>query len=86
MSIVPTSAFSGEGIPDLLYLLVLLTQQRMSDKLLYLDRLQCTVLEVKVTEGFGVTIDVILVNGVLREGDTIVVCGLNGKEEEIDIT
>ncbi len=29
-------------------------------------------------EGLGTTIDVILVNGVLRKGDTIVVCGLNG--------
>lgn len=38
--------------------------------------LQCTVLEVKVVEGHGTTIDVVLVNGVLHEGDQIVVCGL----------
>ena len=29
-------------------------------------------------EGLGTTIDVILVNGVLYDSDTIVVCGLNG--------
>ena len=29
-------------------------------------------------EGLGTTLDVILVHGQLREGDTIVVCGLNG--------
>lgn len=29
-------------------------------------------------EGLGTTIDVVLVNGVLHEGDTIVVCGLQG--------
>lgn len=38
--------------------------------------LQCTVLEVKVIEGHGTTIDVVLVNGVLHEGDQIVVCGM----------
>jgi translation initiation factor 5B len=32
----------------------------------------------QVVEGLGTTIDVILVNGVLNEGDTIVVCGLTG--------
>ena len=78
VSIVPTSAFSGEGIPDLLMLIVNLTQQRLSDKLMYLSELECTVLEVKVIEGFGTTIDVILSNGILREGDRIVLSGLNG--------
>lgn len=37
---------------------------------------QCTVLEVKVIEGHGTTIDVVLVNGVLHEGDQIVVSGM----------
>jgi len=35
-------------------------------------------LEVKVIEGLGTTIDVVLVNGVLHEGDQIVVCGMQG--------
>jgi translation initiation factor 5B len=33
-------------------------------------------LEVKVIEGHGTTIDVVLVNGVLHEGDQIVVSGM----------
>ncbi|KAI8074061.1 hypothetical protein BC940DRAFT_231683 [Gongronella butleri] len=78
VSLVPTSAHTGEGIPDMLNLLVNLTQSRMSDKLMYITELECTVLEVKVIEGLGTTIDVVLVNGWLREGDKIVVCGLNG--------
>ncbi|RPD52854.1 hypothetical protein L226DRAFT_617631 [Lentinus tigrinus ALCF2SS1-7] len=78
VSIVPTSAVTGEGVPDMIMLLVNLTQQRMSDRLMYLSELECTVLEVKVIEGLGTTIDVVLSNGILHEGDKIVVCGLNG--------
>ncbi len=32
--------------------------------------------QVKVIEGLGTTMDVVLVNGCLREGQQIVVCGL----------
>ncbi|KAI9789195.1 MAG: hypothetical protein M1816_006329 [Peltula sp. TS41687] len=78
VSLVPTSAHTGEGIPDMLKLLVQLTQERMTNKLMYLSEVECTVLEVKVIEGLGTTIDVILSNGVLREGDRVVLCGLNG--------
>ncbi|KAH7651943.1 Protein-synthesizing GTPase protein [Dioscorea alata] len=77
-NIVPTSAISGEGIPDLLLLLVQWSQKTMAERLTYVDEVQCTVLEVKVIEGLGTTIDVVLVNGVLHEGDQIVVCGMQG--------
>jgi translation initiation factor 5B len=66
------------GIPDLLMLLIQLTQSMMNDRLTLQAELQCTVLEVKVVEGLGTTIDVVLVNGILHEGDTIVVCGMQG--------
>lgn len=78
VSIVPTSATTGEGVPDLLWLLLELTQKRMNKQLRYLSGVQATILEVKVVEGLGTTIDVILSNGVLHEGDRIVLCGLNG--------
>ncbi|KAI9890424.1 MAG: hypothetical protein M1814_004210 [Vezdaea aestivalis] len=78
VSLVPTSAHTGEGIPDMLKLLVKLSQERMTNKLMYLSEIECTVLEVKVVEGLGTTIDVVLSNGILREGDRIVLCGLNG--------
>lgn len=77
-SIVPTSAITGEGIPDLLLLLVQWTQKTMIEKLTFSNEVQCTVLEVKVVEGHGTTIDVVLVNGILHEGDQIVVCGMQG--------
>ncbi|KAI0165681.1 hypothetical protein GGR57DRAFT_131769 [Xylariaceae sp. FL1272] len=78
VSLVPTSAHTGEGIPDMLKLILQLTQERMTESLMYLSETQATVLEVKAIEGFGMTIDVILSNGILREGDRIVVCGVEG--------
>ncbi|KAF7192954.1 Eukaryotic translation initiation factor 5B [Pseudocercospora fuligena] len=78
VSLVPTSAHTGEGIPDLLKLLVTLTQERMTKQLMYLSEVECTILEVKVIEGLGTTIDVVLSNGVLHEGDRIVLCGTDG--------
>ncbi|GJD08900.1 Eukaryotic translation initiation factor 5B [Galdieria sulphuraria] len=78
VSLVPTSAVTGEGIPDLLLLLVQFSQRMLVDRIMFMPFLTCTVLEVKVIEGLGTTIDVILTNGELHEGDTIVVCGLEG--------
>lgn len=69
VNMVPTSAITGEGIPDMLQLLVKLTTSWMVDKLTYLSELQCTVLEVKAIEGLGTTIDVVLVNGEISEGN-----------------
>ncbi|KAF1850433.1 uncharacterized protein K460DRAFT_301480 [Cucurbitaria berberidis CBS 394.84] len=75
VSVCPTSAHTGEGIPDMIKLIVKLTQERLTNNLMYLTEVECTVLEVKVIEGLGTTIDVVLSNGVLHEGDRIVLCG-----------
>ncbi|KAJ4289157.1 eukaryotic translation initiation factor 5B [Kalmusia sp. IMI 367209] len=75
VSVCPTSAHTGEGIPDMIKLIIKLTQERMTSNLMYLSEVECTVLEVKVIEGLGTTIDVVLSNGVLHEGDRIVLCG-----------
>lgn len=78
VSLVPTSAVSGKGVPDLLKMVITLTQTRLTEQLMYMEVLQCTVLEVKVIEGLGHTVDVVLVNGTLKEGDTIVVSTMDG--------
>ncbi|KAL6187352.1 hypothetical protein ACLB2K_038751 [Fragaria x ananassa] len=77
-SIVPISAKSDEGIPDLLSLMVYWSQKSMAEKVTYINEVRYTLLEVNYVEGLGTTIDVILVNGVLHRGDQIVVCTDHG--------
>merc|ERR1719409_1003890 len=55
-----------------------ITQTRMASALEVKEELECTVIEVKNIEGLGTTIDVVLVNGELKEGDQIVLAGLDG--------
>lgn len=78
ISLVPTSAISGEGIPDLLMLLLAMPQKLLTERLMFNPILEATVLEVKVIEGLGTTIDIILTGGTIREGNTIMVVGLDG--------
>ena len=49
ISMVPTSAHSGEGMGNLMGLLVTLSQTRLAQRLAYSEELQATVLEVKVS-------------------------------------
>lgn len=78
VSLVPTSAITGEGIPDLLMLLLALPQRLLTERLMFNPILEATVLEVKVIEGLGMTIDIILTGGTIKEGDTLMVVGLDG--------
>jgi translation initiation factor 5B len=74
VSIVPVSARSGEGIPELLAVLVGLTQQYMQKKLEQKEKsTRGIVLEVKDEVGLGVTANIILIDGTLKKGDVIVV-------------
>lgn len=78
VSLVPTSAITGEGMGNILALIVDSCQNLLTKRLMYSDDLQATVLEVKAISGLGTTIDCILVNGKLREGDTMIVAGTDG--------
>ncbi|KAA0721920.1 Eukaryotic translation initiation factor 5B [Triplophysa tibetana] len=78
VSLVPTSAHSGDGMGNLIGLLVELTQTMLVRRLAHCDELRAQVMEVKALPGMGTTIDVILINGCLREGDTIIVPGVDG--------
>lgn len=78
VSMVPTSALTGEGMGNLMALVVELVQSMMAKRLMFSEELQATILEVKAISGLGHTMDVILVNGRLHEGDTIVFAGFDG--------
>lgn len=75
IGIVPISAITGEGVPDLLLMLVGLAQRFLKDnlKLTATGSGVGTILEVKEEKGLGTTLDVILYNGEFNSGDTIIV-------------
>jgi len=78
VAIVPVSAKTGEGLPELLMIITGLTQRFMEDNL-RTKVSSCgkgTVLEVKEEPGLGKTIDLILYDGSLRKNQTIVIGGL----------
>ncbi len=80
IAIVPISALTQEGLPEVLMVLIGLVQK-------YLEKcLECnlqgnakgTVLEVKEQKGVGKVLDVIIYDGSLKPGDPIIIAGLNG--------
>lgn len=79
IAIIPTSATSGEGVPDLFMVIAGLTQAYMMKKLTYADGPgEGVVIEVKEETGQGTTINVILFNGSIRQNDTVVLSGKDG--------
>ena len=78
IGVVPVSALTGEGVPDLLTVLMGLSQRYMKDQMaIDVDGPGAgTVLEVKEEKGFGTTLDVVMYDGTVREGDEIVVGGM----------
>ena len=80
LAIVPVSAHTGEGISDLLMVLIGLAQRYMEEALaLTVDGPGSgTILEVKEEKGLGATIDVILFDGTIRVGDEIAVATTDG--------
>ena len=76
IAIVPTSAKTGEGITELLAVLVGLAQQYLKERLQTTEgAAKGTVLEVKEEPGLGLTINTIIYDGILRKDDSIVVGG-----------
>jgi translation initiation factor 5B len=82
VAVVPVSNISGEGIPDLLVMLGGIAHRYLRGRLEVTSGWgKGTVLEVKEYRGMGKTVDVILYDGEIRVGDTLVIGG-----EEIAVT
>lgn len=77
VAIIPVSGLTGEGIPELLMVLLGLAQRYLVNSL----RLQAegkakgTILEIKEERGIGIACDAIIYDGSLRVGDRIAISG-----------
>ena len=81
VAVVPMSAKTGEGIHELLMVLIGLTQQHLKKRLQTTEGpAKGTVLEVKEDPGLGLTLNVIIYDGTLQKNELIVV---GGKEKPI---
>ncbi|MEK6894324.1 MAG: translation initiation factor IF-2 [Nanoarchaeota archaeon] len=78
IAIVPCSARSGEGIPEILLVLCGLSQRFLTEKLKLSDEAKGILLEVKKERSME-TAEAILYDGVLKEGDQIGIATLDGK-------
>ncbi|WP_268543737.1 translation initiation factor IF-2 [Candidatus Nitrosotenuis cloacae] len=83
ISIVPVSARVGVGIPELLTVLVGLTQQYMQKRLEQEEKTsRGIILEVNDEVGLGTTANMILIDGYMKKGDNIIVA----KRDSVIIT
>lgn len=80
VAIVPVSGKTGEGLADLLLILIGLAQKFLESNL----RTESgpgegTVLEVKEDKGIGTVMDTIIYSGTIAVGDTIVISSVKGE-------
>jgi translation initiation factor 5B len=79
VALVPISAKEGEGVPDLLLVLIGLAQRFLESQLEKGEGPgRGTILEIKEERGLGKTLDLILYSGTLKKGDTVAI-GTHGE-------
>jgi translation initiation factor 5B len=80
VSIIPISAITGEGVPELLVTIAGVAQRYLEEslKIEVKGPGRATVLEVKETKGAGTTIDAIVYDGIIRKNDYIALSGRRG--------
>ena len=80
IAIIPISARSSEGIPELLMMVTGLAQRFLESQLEYDDEApgEGTILEVSEEKGLGTCIDTIVYSGKIKANDKIVIGTMNG--------
>ena len=75
LAIIPLSAKTGQGIPELLAVLTVMAQKYLEQKLQIEEEANAkgTILEVKEEKGLGTTLNAIIYNGHLALGDTLII-------------
>ncbi|MBI1935179.1 translation initiation factor IF-2 [Candidatus Woesearchaeota archaeon] len=78
IAIIPASAKTAEGLPELLMVLAGLSQRFLEESLKFdvTGFAKGTVLEVKEEKGLGMTVDAIIYDGSLKQNETIVIGSL----------
>lgn len=78
VAMIPCSAKSSAGIPELLMVLIGLAQKYLEENLKTNEEApaKATVLEVKEEQGLGLTIDAIIYEGKIKVNDPIIIGGL----------
>jgi translation initiation factor 5B len=79
VAMIPVSAKTQEGIPELLMVLTGLAQKFLEQSLEIKESGEgkATILEIQETPGMGTTLDVILYDGQIKKGDQILIGTLN---------
>ena len=79
VALVPTSAKTGEGLAELVMVLVGLTQQFLTKRLQTTEgAAKGSILEIKEEPGLGLTLNTIIYDGTLYKDDLVVVGGREG--------
>lgn len=74
VALIPISAKTGEGVPDLMLMLIGLAQRFLETRLTKEEGPgKGTVLEVKEVKGLGQTLDMILYSGTFKTGATVAI-------------
>ncbi len=75
IAMIPVSAKTGEGVPDLLIVIAGIADKFLKNQLVTTTEAKGTILEVKEVTGMGTTIDVIVYDGTIEKGDFLIIGG-----------